>query len=96
MKQIDIKDNFNEEIDNLPWLNSARKYCLEEPGQIKMSMRINRSKFPCDFFSNLKEKKAIIKLRPLQLQSFREDEDETPKFRSYNTVVPKLLLSKCR
>lgn len=82
--------------DNFSWLGSARKPQVDELAQLKAPVRINRGKFPCDFFSNLKERKASIKLRPLELQPSKENEMGTPKFSSYATNVPKLVFAKLK
>ena len=94
MQKVAAPSTVSELDDNFSWLGSARKPQVDELSHFKAPVRINRGKFPCDFFANLKERRASIKLRPLDVLPAKESDIGTPKFSSYASTIPKLVFGK--
>ena len=96
MQKVAAPSTVSELDDNFSWLGSARKPQVDELSHFKAPVRINRGKFPCDFFANLKERRASIKLRPLDVLPAKESDIGTPKFSSYASTIPKLVFGKLK
>lgn len=94
MQRVDLAVGAGELEDNFSWLASARKPQTDQIDRKKAPLRINRGKFPYDFFSNLKERKANVRLRPLVVEPAGGSDLSTPKFSSYASTIPKLALDK--